>query len=176
MTPMLKEITKEIATGLVSEFKNKNGSVKSKGQGDKTSDLSQMFLSKIAEEVVRQMKNVSEEDILKDVDLQVNGKELKEGLDKAEEKLSGILNRIKDDKEKKEDNTEKDIEKIELDDLDDTDLRTIEKLEKKGYKVIYPNLKYNKPKYQNVSEMLKYVESDNAKGEGVKLVIMNFND
>jgi len=135
-----------------------------------------MFLSEIAKEVVKQMKDVSEESVLKDGSLLVKGKELKEGLERAEEKLSGVINRIKDDEEEKEDSTEKDIEKIDLDDLDDTDLKTIEELEKKGYKVIYPNLKYNKPKYQNVSEMLKYVESDTGKGEGVKLVIMNFND
>lgn len=71
---------------------------------------------------------------------------------------------------------EQDIEKTELDDLDDADLKTIKRLEKKGVKVIYPNLKYRKPKYHNVSGLLKYVESDKEKGEGVKLVIMNFND
>ena len=38
-----------------------------------------------------------------------------------------------------------------------------------------PNLKYAKPKYQNVESMLKYIESEDGKS-GVKLVIMNFND
>ena len=69
-----------------------------------------------------------------------------------------------------------DIEKRELDDLDQADLATIKRLEQKGVRVAYPNLKYRKPKYQNVSEVLKYVESDKQQGEGVKLVIMNFND
>ncbi len=71
---------------------------------------------------------------------------------------------------------ESDIEQRELDDLDEVDLKTIKSLEKKGVRVIYPNLKYRKPKYHNVSEVLKYVESDKQTGEGVKLVIMNFND
>ena len=75
-----------------------------------------------------------------------------------------------------EENQEKDIEHTELDDLDDVDLATIEKLEKKGVRIIYPNLKYRKPKYNNVNEVLKYVESEGGNGEGIKLVIMNFND
>lgn len=40
----------------------------------------------------------------------------------------------------------------------------------------FPNLKYAKPKYKNVESILRYVESDEDKGGGVKLVIMNFND
>ena len=40
----------------------------------------------------------------------------------------------------------------------------------------YPNLKYRKPKYENVESILKYVETPEEKGQGVKLVIMNFND
>ena len=39
----------------------------------------------------------------------------------------------------------------------------------------FPNLKYVKPKYQNVESLLNYVETDQDKG-GLKLVIMNFND
>jgi len=38
-----------------------------------------------------------------------------------------------------------------------------------------PNLKYAKPKYQNVESLLNYIESKDDEG-GVKLVIMNFND
>lgn len=68
------------------------------------------------------------------------------------------------------------VDHTALDDLDEVDLATIEKLEKKGVKVIFPNLKYRKPKYNRVNEMMKYVESDHGSGEGVKLVIMNFND
>ena len=37
------------------------------------------------------------------------------------------------------------------------------------------NLKYAKPKYQNVESLLNYIESKDDEG-GVKLVIMNFND
>lgn len=69
-----------------------------------------------------------------------------------------------------------DVEHIELDDLDDVDLATIKKLEEKGVRVIYPNLKYRKPKYENVGDILKYVESEDDGKGGVKLVIMNFND
>ncbi len=39
----------------------------------------------------------------------------------------------------------------------------------------FPNLKYAKPKYQNVESLLNYVERDQETG-GLKLVIMNFND
>ena len=39
----------------------------------------------------------------------------------------------------------------------------------------FPNLKYAKPKYQNVESLMNYVERDQDRG-GVKLVIMNFND
>ena len=38
-----------------------------------------------------------------------------------------------------------------------------------------PNLKYAKPKYNNVESILKYVEADDDR-RGVKLIIMNFND
>lgn len=38
-----------------------------------------------------------------------------------------------------------------------------------------PNLKYAKPKYQNVESLLNYVEISDEQG-GLKLVIMNFND
>ena len=47
--------------------------------------------------------------------------------------------------------------------------------EKAGTRSRFPNLKYAKPKYQNVESLLNYVEKDGDKG-GLKLVIMNFND
>lgn len=34
----------------------------------------------------------------------------------------------------------------------------------------------NADKYKNIDSILKYVENPNDKGQGVKLVIMNFND
>ena len=40
----------------------------------------------------------------------------------------------------------------------------------------YPNLKYAKPKYNDVDSVLKYIERDDDDRGGVKLVIMNFND
>ena len=39
----------------------------------------------------------------------------------------------------------------------------------------FPNLKYAKPKYQNMESVLKYIEQAQDTG-GFKLVIMNFND
>jgi hypothetical protein len=39
----------------------------------------------------------------------------------------------------------------------------------------FPNLKYAKPKYQNIESLLNYMESKESQG-GLKLVIMNFND
>lgn len=96
-----------------------------------------------------------------------NKEDVEAGLAKAEAKLTKILNKTEDGE---------DVENMELDDLDGVTLETIKKLEKKGIRVIYPNLKYRKPKYQNVSELLKYVESPDDKGQGIKLVIMNFND
>lgn len=68
------------------------------------------------------------------------------------------------------------IKSISLDDLDDVDLATIEKLESKGVRVIFPNLKYRQPKYQKMDSVLKYVETEEDDKYGVKLVIMNFND
>jgi len=167
---ILREVTREIATNFISELKNNNRLEKSKESEGKTIDLWQVLLNEVAKEVIRQLKEIGEKDILKDITIQVNGREPKENLDRARKKLGEFFNKNRDDKK------EKDIEKRELDDLDDADLKTIEELEKKGIKVIYPNLKYRKPKYQNVSEVLKYVESDKEKGEGIKLVIMNFND
>jgi len=176
---ILREVTREIATNFISELKNNNRLEKSKESECKTTDLWQVLLSEIAKEVVKQLKESGEEVILMDK-IQINGKGPKEGLRKAEEKLSKIFNRGSDngkDNNKDSNNEEgKNTEEVELDDLDDVDLKTIQKLEKKGVRIIYPNLKYRKPKYQNVSEVLKYVESDKEKGEGIKLVIMNFND
>ncbi len=99
-----------------------------------------------------------------DLVIKSNNGKVREALDKAEEKIEKTLN------------PDDDIEHVELDDLDDVDLATIKKLEEKGVRVIYPNLKYRKPKYHNIGDVLKYVESENGSGEGVKLVIMNFND
>ncbi|MFH1428028.1 MAG: hypothetical protein ABIG60_05925 [Patescibacteria group bacterium] len=93
-----------------------------------------------------------------------------EKLKKADNKIAKSLGT--DDTLSKDDNTER----IELDDLDDVDLETIKKLEKKGVRIIYPNLKYRKPKYKNVESILNYVETEGGSGEKIKLVIMNFND
>ena len=158
MRNLIKELSEEITGGLLEELKE-----------EKMGTIWQALIKELAEGVVQELqegKSVTE--VSKRV--QINGKSSEEGLAKAEEKLNKVFSKRMGNKK------EEDVNKIELDDLDDVDLETIEKLEKKGVKVIYPNLKYRKPKYQNVSEMLKYVESDKGSGDGVKLVIMNFND
>lgn len=91
----------------------------------------------------------------------------------ALEKLSQKLSIKTDDLIPKE---PQNIDSISLDDLDEVDLATIEKLESKGVRVIFPNLKYRQPKYQKMDSVLKYVETEGDDKYGVKLVIMNFND
>jgi len=100
-----------------------------------------------------------------------------EALKKANEKLSKVVDKIKKKSGKgKSKSSDVDVEHISLDDLDGVDLATIKKLEKKGVRIIFPNLKYAKPKYENVSELIKFVESDQPQEGGVKIIIMNFND
>ena len=109
--------------------------------------------------------NKSEEHTL----LEAQGIRLQESL----LKVNKMLNKI--DSGLSPENTDE-AENIGLEDLDDIDLATIEKLEEKGVRVVFPNLKYRKPKYKNVESVLKYVESEKDDTGGVKLVIMNFND
>lgn len=155
MTAVLKTITRKIATSLVSEVIGYSSLANPQQPSNPMASRRQMRLSEIANR--RQS-----------------------GLSRATRDISQLKAKLQkqipvetSDEEQPHD---KDIEKTELDDFDGVDIETIKALEKKGYKVIYPNLKYRKPKYQNVNEMLKYVESDSGKGDGVKLVIMNFND
>ena len=167
MSLLLQEMTKGIAAHLISELKNGNGTDKNRQEDG---HLWPWLLKEFVREVVAQLKKEEAENPLADLRVQINGRSSLEGLNKDEEKLGKLCNKTRDKK------SGEDVEEDELDSLDDVDLKTIEKLEKKGVKIIYPNLKYKKPKYQNVSELLKYVESDNGNGDGVKLVIMNFND
>ncbi len=182
MIPVLRTIAREVAASLVSEAIGDGSLGKLQEPTNQMVVRNQLRLNEIAgrrqsclsrvTRSVRHLKESRQESILEDTNIQVNGKDPKVGMDKAEEKLNKVFNETSSDQEQ----SGTDIEKISLDDFDDVDIETIEKLEKKGFRVIYPNLKYRKPKYQNVSEVLKYVESDTGKGEGVKLVIMNFND
>lgn len=64
---------------------------------------------------------------------------------------------------------EQKLQKLAITDQDDDEDETA------GTGRSFPNLKYAKPKYENIESILKYVESDDEKG-GVKLIIMNFND
>ena len=99
----------------------------------------------------------------------VNSKNMtkKEALEKADKKLGKILDKVK----------EKDIKYIAKNlGLDKTDLEVIKKLKEKGVEINFPNLKYAQPKYSNVSELIKYVESDEPQKGGIRLVIINFND
>lgn len=182
MTSVLRTITREIAASLVSEVIDYGSLAKPLEPAHQMANRSQLRLSEIASRRqscssritrdISQLNGNTQEQISAETRIPVTEKALKIGLDKAEKKLSKVFSET-DDEQQPHDT---DIEKVELDDFDDVDIETIEALEKKGYKVIYPNLKYRKPKYQNVNEMLKYVEGDSGKGDGVRLVIMNFND
>ena len=113
-------------------------------------------------------KDIKKEPVTKII---VNSKSMtkKEALEKANKKLGKILDKTK--------NKIEDIETKQLKDLDDDmTIKELLELEKKGIRVIFPNLKYAKPKYSNVSELIKYVESDKPQEGGVKIIIMNFND
>lgn len=77
-------------------------------------------------------------------------RDIRSALAKAEEKLNRALNLSVDN------------------DDDDDDLS--------HPRANLPNLKYAKPKYKNMESVLKYIESDDGRSGGVKLVIMNFND
>lgn len=96
--------------------------------------------------------------------------------DKFKGGIRKAIGRVKNKIDKKDTDQGNDIEHIELDDFDDVTLDMVKKLESKGCRIIYPNLKYRKPKYHHCNEVLKYVESAKDQGDGVKLVIMNFND
>lgn len=101
----------------------------------------------------------------------VNSKNLdeKKALKKAEEKIEKLLDESTDKTD--------DIETKNLEDLDENmTIKELLELEKKGVRVIFPNLKYAKSKYSNVSGFMKYIESDKPQEGGVKLIIMNFND
>jgi hypothetical protein len=157
-------ISRGISTNLAQELQCKEKDVNGDG-------LLTQLIRRLADEIVEQLRSGEDNGLSRDLsplrNIFIHSKERtpEEALREAEDTLS---------KFKKED--DRDVKHTEMDDLDDVDIATLEKLEEKGYKIIYPNLKYRKPKYQNVSEVLKYVESDSGKGEGVKLVIMNFND
>lgn len=172
MRPFLKNVSKELSTNLISEVKTIPRLSKN---NHNNGNLWQLFIKEVAKEVAKQINQEEGQDLLKDFSIQAKGRTPREGLEKAEKKLEKFSQRTENSKEEKGED-EADIEKTDLEDLDEVDLKKIKELEKKGVRVIYPNLKYRKPKYQNVSEMLKYVESENEKSEAVKLVIMNFND
>lgn len=109
------------------------------------------------------------EELVSKIIINSNGMTKKEALGEANKKIGKILDKTKN----KIDN----IETRELKDLDeDMTIKELLELEKRGIKVVFPNLKYNKPKYSNVSELIKYVESDKPQEGGIRLIIMNFND
>lgn len=94
-----------------------------------------------------------------------------EKLNMADKKIAEVMGDKSHSSFKRE---ERELAQIE--DLDEADLRMIKRLQKKGVEIIYPNLKYRKPKYKNIESILSYVESEGDRGETIKLVIMNFND
>jgi len=82
--------------------------------------------------------------------LHSQNRDIRSALAKAEEKLNRALN-------------------LSVDNDDDDD-------DASDPRANFPNLKYARPKYKNMESVLKYIESDDGRSGGVKLVIMNFND
>ena len=100
----------------------------------------------LASRLVQQMKPE------KGLVLQMQNQDVQAGLQKAEDKMGRALNGSVDS----------------TPDDDDDEIH--------GSQSQYPNLKYKKPKYQNVESILRYVEGDEKSSGGVRLVFMNFND
>lgn len=99
-------------------------------------------------------------DFLRKIIINSNNQDVRDTLKKAEEKIGRALNTSVDNDgdDKNEDENEDEIENNDSQ---------------------FPNLKYRKPKYQNLESVLKYVESKEKKGDNggdVRIVIMNFND
>lgn len=173
MRLVVGDIKDELLKSMVSSDFSNNPNVKNGKRVSLFNLLYNEIREKVNEELKREYKftkgsgwNIASID--KSTSMHKKSKSLDEVLEKAEKKLDkvsdcGVMYENED------------IENVSLDDLDDVDLATIRKLEERGVKVIYPNLKYRKPKYKNMESVLKYIESDEGNG-GVKLVIMNFND
>lgn len=172
---MLEETKKEIAQNIASEIK-KNLNIQN--SYSRKSYFRKFLISKIVQNMKE--KGMGERKVKEKVGVTIlptsKNNSVEAAFKKADEKIGSTLEKLNDSEDKGEKPT-RDIEEVELDDLDDDlTLAELKELEKKGVRIIYPNLKYKKPKYQNVGEVLKYVESEGGDGSGVKLVIMNFND
>lgn len=129
-----------------------------------------MVIGELKEELKGELGIIGHRSVSEELTLHNGSRDLKE---EAMERVNQKLNKINGNHLPV--NSEN-VENISLDDLDEVDLATIKKLEAQGVRVIFPNLKYRKPKYNNMDSVLKYVESDKDDKSGVKLIIMNFND
>lgn len=187
MRAIVDDLKDELLSTVIHQAKNKatlpDLSSAQVGRNSKQASMLHLLLAEIGLKVATELKEGLDEELKKhegssgnshkSTNLQANDKRVRKALAKAERKLTRIAeHELLHEKEGVED---KGVENISLDDLDDIDLATIEKLEARGVRVIFPNLKYRKPKYKNVESVLKYVEGEEG-ANGIKLVIMNFND
>lgn len=144
-----KKIKNLILKDLLADFKTNDA------PGSFRDELTKAILAKTM--IVNLAQNGEEQTGLAGkVIIQSNNKDVQAALNKAEDKIGRALNASVDS---------------DGDDDDDND--------EVNSKSMFPNLKYRKPKYQNVESVLKYVESKKEKGESggdVRIVIMNFND
>lgn len=167
----LREIGREIAQRWTEELKGTDGTETAIESGILT-----QLIRALARAVIREIRQSKEEEVvaLKDMLVISNQGPAAKGLAKAEEKLSKLVEHgHPDDSEGKETEgktkeSTKDQAPDQAGDQDEDEVKD------SGAK--YPNLKYRQPKYKNVESILKFVESSDDKGGGVKLVIMNFND
>lgn len=165
-----KKLKISLVEKLVSEMAR---DTRIKGKGDAQGAYRRLAGHLLTQRILSKMRNSKELHGSK-TRLIINAPDrpFEEALQKAEEKLGKALHLREGDSG--EEQTPR-VDHISLDDLDDADLATIDKLEKKGVRIIYPNLKYAKAKYENVNEVMKYIESEGS-ADGIKIVIMNFND
>ena len=144
-----KSFVKELGQKISREWTHE---LKRNGKIPAEKSLFKLLMEALAGEVVAKLRESNDESVvaLKDSLIVANRGPARKGLDKAERKLAKLAKRGHPDD-------------AEEDEEDQKDTR-------------YPNLKYRQPKYKNVESILKFVESKNDKGGGVRLVIMNFND
>ncbi len=153
-----KELAKELMREFMEDFKN------NVGPGSFRHEITRELLSKALMANLAAELNLADENgesFADKIIIQSNNDDVRENLEKAEEKIERALNASVD--------STADVDESEDDDDDD---------EIHGTDSKFPNLKYNKPKYKNLESVLKYVESKKKPGDSgdVRIVIMNFND
>lgn len=144
-----KKIKDLIIRELLEDFK------KNEAPGSFRDELTKAILAKTMVVNLAQAGN-EQTGLAGKVIIQSKNKDVQAALNKAEDKIGRALNAS-----------------VDSDGDDDNDD------DEAGSKSLFPNLKYRRPKYQNIDSVLKYVESKKEKGQDggdVRIVIMNFND